>query len=183
MNTLVIYAHPKDTSYNAAIKDTVLEALKKRGDTVELRDLYAMDFNPVLRFDHQKAPDVEQEQKYISNADEIVIVNPIWWYSMPAILKGYIDRVLTYGFAYAYTENGVDGLLKGKRVTIINTAGGTQEAYASGGYDEALARTIVNGIYRFCGLEITKHHIVHNVIQGSDEYRAGALKEIAALFE
>lgn len=182
MKTLVIFAHPKPTSLNAAIKDTVVEALKKRGDSVEVRDLYALNFNPVLQFDGSGKDEVLVEQKYIADADEIVVVNPIWWFSMPAMLKGYIDRVLTYGFAYAYGDNGVDGLLKGKKITIVNTAGGTQESYAGGGFDVALNRTIAQGIYAFCGLEIANYYIAHNVMQSSDEERAKQLSEIAGLF-
>lgn len=181
MNTLVIYAHPSPSSFNAAIKDTVVEALMKRGDSVEVRDLYAMKFDPVLQPAAPLGEDVLQEQKYIIDADHIIIVNPIWWFNMPAILKGYIDRVFTYGFAYAYGEAGIDGLLKGKNVTIINTAGGANEVYEANGINDALMKTIAYGIYAFSGLEIAKYYIAHNVIQASDEQRADMLSEIKSL--
>ena len=100
MNYLVVYAHPNPKSFCHAIKEEVVACIKKKGENCEVRDLYQMGFNPVLgssdfvQFLQKKTPeDIQKEQDLIRQADILVFVYPVWWFSMPAILKGYIDRV------------------------------------------------------------------------------------------
>ena len=122
MNHLILFAHFNENSFGSAIKDTILNELKAKGHNVEVRDLYKLNFNPVLTYNDMSGlrggnipPDILEEQKLIRWADTINIVHPIWWTGLPAILKGYFDKVFTYGFAYQYTDKGVDGLLAGKK--------------------------------------------------------------------
>eukprot|EP01107_Rhizomastix_libera_P015954 TRINITY_DN635_c3_g1_i3.p1 TRINITY_DN635_c3_g1~~TRINITY_DN635_c3_g1_i3.p1 ORF type:complete len:123 (+),score=19.25 TRINITY_DN635_c3_g1_i3:146-514(+) len=110
MSTVIIYAHPKETSFNHAILKSVTDHLDKKHEKYVVRDLYAMKFNPVDYAD-QSNEDVAVEQKIIKEAKRIVIIAPMYWYSFPAILKGYIDRVFTYGFAYEFSAAGPKGLL------------------------------------------------------------------------
>jgi len=119
MKYLIVYAHPDSKSFNHAILETISEELKKKKKEFKVRDLYKIGFNPVLSTkdlsEIQKGAvpqDIKREQNYISKADTIIFVFPIWWSSMPAILKGYIDRVFSLKFAYDITEDGVMGLLK-----------------------------------------------------------------------
>src|SRR5690606_40356054 len=99
---------------------------------VRVRDLYDLGFDPVLSpaelkqyEDEEKAisVDVKAEQEAILWADHIIFVYPTWWWSMPAILKGYFDRVFVPGFAFSVSEKGIEGLLKGKKAWIIQTTG------------------------------------------------------------
>ena len=128
MRYVILYAHPNPKSFNHAILARVEANLKRDRKEYVVRDLYALNFKPVLEPADFVAmgggsvrPDVAEEQRHIAAADKLIVIHPIWWFGMPAMLKGYIDRVFTGGFAYAYTAKGVEGLLKGKRAIILNT--------------------------------------------------------------
>ena len=101
--------------------------------------------------------DVKIEQKYISWADCITFIHPIWWTGLPAMLKGYIERVFSYGFAYRYDQGIQKGLLTGKKAVIINTQGKSHSEYRDLGMDKALILTSEQGIYTYCGLEVKEH--------------------------
>ncbi len=185
MSTLVIYAHPNPKSFNHAIKLEVEAALKKQGKEFMTRDLYELNFQPVLQgsdfaaFSAKKpTADIAREQEFIRNADTLVFIHPVWWFGMPAILKGYIDRVFSAGFAYSYTSKGPEGLLKGKRVIIINTTGGDEKTYNEGGFKEALKKTHELGIHNFCGLTVAEHKYFHAVPMSKPETRAKMLEEV-----
>ncbi|MBM7867664.1 flavodoxin family protein [Heliobacterium gestii] len=186
MNHLILYAHPNPKSFNAAILDTTVSKLESKGHTVVVRDLYKMNFNPLLQgsdfelFQSGKKPaDVEQEHGYIGSADVITLIYPIWWTGMPAILKGYIERVFCYGFAYQYSEEGFPvGLLTGKKGFIINTQGTPCELYDSTGMTEALKKTSDTGILAFCGLESVGHLFFGAVPTVDDSARQAMLKEL-----
>jgi NAD(P)H dehydrogenase (quinone) len=164
MKHLIIYAHPNPQSLNGQFKHTVAEYLQQNGNEVIVRDLYELNFSPVLSPEDmmgqrkgQVADDVKQEQEFIIWADCITFIYPIWWTGMPAIMKGYVDRVFSYGFAYRYDEGIQKGLLADKKTIIINTHGKSHEEYHSIGMDKALALTSDKGIYIYCGLEIKQH--------------------------
>lgn len=164
MNHLIIYAHPNPGSLNAQLKQTVVEYLETGGHNVVVRDLYQLGFNPALSLDDmagqrkgQVSDDVKTEQAYISAADCITFIHPVWWTGLPAIMKGYIDRVFSYGFAYRYDQGIQKGLLTGKRAVIINTHGKSHDEYNAIGMDTALSLTSDKGIYTYCGFEIGKH--------------------------
>ena len=164
MKHLIIYAHPNPESINHQLKETATKTLTANNHEVQVRDLYAIGFNPVLSLEDiagQRAgtvsPDVKAEQEYIQWADCITFIYPIWWTGLPALLKGYIDRVFSYGFAYSYNKGVQMGLLKGKQAFIINTHGKSHAEYAASGMDKALILTSHNGIYTYCGLEVINH--------------------------
>lgn len=106
MKTLIIYAHPNDKSYNASILETVKENLSSKHE-LKILDLYKEKFDPVLRFDttHRRrdlAHDVAMKdyRDLITWADQLIFIFPTWWSGMPAILKGFIERIFVAGFAY-----------------------------------------------------------------------------------
>jgi len=101
--------------------------------------------------------EVEREQHYISWAQCLTFIYPIWWTGLPAMMKGYIDRVFSYGFAYRYDQGVQKGLLTGKQAVIINTHGKSHEEYRATGMDQALSLTSDTGIYTYCGFEIKQH--------------------------
>jgi len=185
MKYLIIYAHPNPKSFNHAIKEIVEEKLKKAGNNLETRDLYGIGFSPELNGNDFVAwkqglasVDIKAEQDYIRNSDILIFIHPIWWFNMPAILKGYIDRVFSYGFAYGANENGPYGLLTDKKVILINTTGGTEENYVMNGYKEALKKTIEDGIFGFCGMNVIMHRYFHAVPYISHQARQKILEEL-----
>ncbi|RNA61623.1 flavodoxin family protein [Chryseobacterium nematophagum] len=164
MRHLIIYAHPNENSLNHHLLQTVIESLQSDGHEIEVRDLNQINFNPVLSLQDMQeqrlgkvAEDITIEQDFISWAEHITFIYPIWWTGMPAIMKGYIDRVFSYGFAYRYDQGIQKGLLKEKQTVIINTHGKSHEEYASLGMDKALSLTSDKGIFSYCGLEINQH--------------------------
>ncbi len=135
MNVLIVHAHPEKRSFNGALTDTAVRTLSEQGHTVVVSDLYAMDWNPSLaqREFPELAPDdffnpakeqedafanksvcreVALEQGKVRAADLVIFQFPVWWFSMPAILKGWVDRVLSRGFAYASGRKYDTGMLK-----------------------------------------------------------------------
>lgn len=164
MKHLVIYAHPNDNSLNGHFRKTVTQTLLQNGHEVMLRDLNAAAFNPVLSLEDMQgqrkgivSADVQAEQEHITWAECITFIYPIWWTGMPALMKGYIDRVFSYGFAYRYDQGVQQGLLRGKQTIIINTHGKSHSEYEALGMDRALALTSDQGIFQYSGLEISKH--------------------------
>ena len=182
MNVLVIYAHPNPASFNHAILEAVVKTFQNRGHACTVRDLYGIRFDPILApadFDAiQKGsarPDVADEQRFVQAADLLVFIHPIWWFSVPAILKGWIDRVFTYGFAYTVTDQGPAPLLRGKKAAIFNTTGGAEAAYEQGGFHTALKAVFETGTLAFCGIETIHHRFFHAVPYVTPEERTAML--------
>lgn len=183
MKTLVVYAHPNASSFNSAVKNEVLEVLKAKGHETKVSDLYKQNFNPVLSFDDMSlnrggavADEVKAEQDKIRWAELVIFVSPIWWTGFPAMLKGYVDRVFTYGFAYAVGESGIQPLLAGKQALIFNTHGMPEEAYKPSMYT-SFSNTIDAGIFKFSGFDV-RHIYFPNIMQSTDEQRRGYLDSI-----
>lgn len=190
MKNLVIYAHPNPASLNHFFKQTIVESLKNSGEEIVVRDLNEINFNPVLSLDDmrgqrmgQVSEEVKTEQDFISWADQIIFVYPIWWTGMPAIMKGYIDRVFSYGFAYRYDQGVQKGLLTGKKTVIVNSHGKSNAVYQAMGMDKALALTSDTGIFTYCGLEIKKHFYFDKADRASAENISEWENQIKMLFE
>ncbi|MCS4300678.1 NAD(P)H-dependent oxidoreductase [Chryseobacterium sp. BIGb0232] len=164
MKHLIIYAHPNKASLNHLFKQTVEETLLQQKHEVVIRDLYQINFDPVLSLEDiagQRKGIVSEairtEQEYIAWAEVVTFIYPIWWTGMPGIMKGYIDRVFSYGFAYRY-DNGVQkGLLAGKAAYIINSHGKAKAEYQEIGMNNALKLTLDTGVYTYCGFDIKQH--------------------------
>ncbi|MEC3605656.1 NAD(P)H-dependent oxidoreductase [Bacillus glycinifermentans] len=190
MKHLIVYAHPYNKSFNHAIKETAANTLRAAGEEVVIRDLYELKFDPVLSgediagFKNGKtASDILTEQQYISWADVITFIYPIWWTGLPAIMKGYIDRVFSYGFAYKYEAGVQHGLLKGKKAVIINTQGKSHHEYQALGMDKALRLTSDRGIFEYCGFEVIHHAFLESVPVSTLEKREHWLNEIEELMK
>ncbi|MCC9063456.1 NAD(P)H-dependent oxidoreductase [Flavobacterium piscisymbiosum] len=176
MKNLIVYAHPNSGSLNHFFKQTVLESLQESGEEIAIRDLNEINFNPVLSLEDMTgqrmgkvADDVQTEQDFITWADRIIFIYPIWWTGMPAIMKGYIDRVFSYGFAYRYDQGVQKGLLTGKKTIIINSHGKSNAEYEAMGMDKALALTSDTGIFTYSGLEIEQHFYFDKADRASAE--------------
>ncbi|AIQ48487.1 NAD(P)H dehydrogenase [Paenibacillus sp. FSL R7-0273] len=191
MNHLIVYAHPHEGSFNHAILDTAVAALKEKGHEVHVRDLYKLGFNPVLSPADTAAmregntpADIAAEQEYLRNAEVITFVYPIWWTGLPAILKGYVDRTFSYGFAYQYNaEGGIDKLFTGKKAVIVNTHGTPGEVYEAIGMHNSLKMTSGGGIFEFCGVEVLEHLLFGGVGSGAgDKELNNMLAQVKAKF-
>ncbi|MDF2515146.1 MAG: wrbA [Sphingobacterium sp.] len=176
MKHLIIYAHPNQESLNAQFKQCIEKMLEQRGLEVIVRDLYSIRFDPVLSLDDMTGQRkgivndlIKKEQEYISWADLVTFIYPIWWTGMPAIMKGYIDKVFSYGFAYSYDQGMQKGLLRGKQAIIINTHGKSNEEYAAIGMDKALLLTSDKGIYTYCGFQVEEHFFFDKADRASTE--------------
>jgi NAD(P)H dehydrogenase (quinone) len=188
MKTLVIVAHPNPASFNVnGILKTVTETLAAKGHDVRVRDLYALDFNPVLSgadfaaFQSGNIPeDIKTEQAHIAWATNIVVINPTWWIGRPAILQGYYDRVFSYGFAFEVGPDGPVGLLKNEKALVINTAGTAEAAYdAWEGSKALLGRPSTEGVFYFSGIKHATHLQLFGIGSSTDAQRADALSQVA----
>ncbi|RZJ56052.1 MAG: flavodoxin family protein [Flavobacterium sp.] len=189
MKNLIIYAHPNSGSLNHFFKQTILESLEESGEEVVVRDLYEINFNPVFSLNDMNgqrmgkvAEEIQTEQDFITWADRIIFVYPIWWTGMPAIMKGYIDRVFSYGFAYRYDQGVQKGLLTGKKAIIVNSHGKSNAEYEAIGMDKALALTSDTGIFNYCGFEIQKHFYFDKADRASDESIEDWKNQLTATF-
>ncbi|WP_026997605.1 NAD(P)H-dependent oxidoreductase [Flectobacillus major] len=189
MKHLIIYAHPNDGSLNHHLMQTVVDSLQSNNHDIEIRDLYQLHFSPVLSLEDMNgqrmgkvADDVKLEQDYILWADHITFIYPIWWTGMPAIMKGFIDRVFSYGFAYRYVQGVQKGLLTGKRTTIINTHGKSHAEYESIGMNKALSLTSDKGIFTYCGFEIEQHFFFDKADRANAETIAAWSAQIESLY-
>lgn len=185
MKNLIIFAHQHQESFNRAILDLVETTLKGNGHEVTVRDLYKLNFQPVLTpedTDSMKKgeipEDIKTEQNFISEADAIIFIYPIWWSNMPAILKGYLDRVFSFGFAYTYGDKGPVPLLKGKKGLIINTYGAAEEHYEKIGMNTAFKTTMDVGVFGFTGIEPLDHLLFGSVTDVDDATRKKMLEKI-----
>jgi NAD(P)H dehydrogenase (quinone) len=182
---LIVVAHPDPNSFNQAIKEHIVAALKAQNHQVRVRDLYQLGFDPVLsleelqRYDSQKGEvpaDVKAEQDEILWADHLIFIYPTWWWSMPAVMKGYCDRVFVPGFAFEVVDQGIKGLLEGKTAWIIQTTGSDQAYIAENGLDKMVKTPMEIGLFNFCGIEVVDHQILAGVPFVTDEEREEMLE-------
>lgn len=188
MNHLIVYSHPNPNSFCHAILETAVKILQSKGHEVVIRDPYALDFDPVLKgsdfagFQSGNIPsDIKAEQEKISGAEVITFIYPIWWTGLPAMLKGYIDRVFSLDFAYAVGEWGPVGLLTEKKAIIFNSTGAAKEIYDESGMFDAIKKTSDTGILNFCGVRILEHKFFTSVPSTNDATRKGYLSEVEAV--
>lgn len=170
MKHLIISAHPNPQSFNRALVEEVIKATRQAGGEAVVRDLYTLDFNPVLSWRELNASmegivpaEIKFEQKLITETDLITFIYPLWWMGFPAILKGYLDRVLSYGFAYQNENNISVGLLGHKKIQQFITMGNSIEKYQQLGFDKALKSCLVDGLFNFCGITDIQHDIFGNI--------------------
>jgi NAD(P)H dehydrogenase (quinone) len=191
MNQLIIIAHPKKDSFSQIIKNELEKHFIEREDQVKIRDLYELKIDPVLTEGELKfnkegniCPDILVEQNYISWSDQLTIIYPLWWNAFPAILKGYIDRVFINGFAFKINGHGPEGLLKGKKVRLITTAGMTEESLKKSNIYEGLKITQDHGVFEFCGMEVLEHLYVTEITSLSEVEKQKEMdKIIQKIFE
>jgi NAD(P)H dehydrogenase (quinone) len=197
VRVLVVFAHPEPRSLNGALRDIAIQELKAQGHELRQSDLYADGWEP--RVDRADFPsiapgerlvpvdaskrsfgantltaDVRAEIDKLLWADTLILIFPLWWFSMPAILKGWVDRVFAYGFAYGVGEHSDqhwgdrygEGTLAGKRAMLVVTAGGWEEHYdvrgVNGSIDDLLF-PINHGILYYPGYDVLPPFVLYRV--------------------
>jgi NAD(P)H dehydrogenase (quinone) len=165
MKHLVVLAHPRERSFTRSVASTYIAAVEALGHRVELRDLYTMGFNPVGTPDEaftrpvgEPPPEIRVEMDHLLAADIVTFVSPVWWISPPAILKGWLDRVLRGGgFAYGYGPNGPRGALVGKKGLVFTSSGSTQKEFVDSRKLDAIRVMWGAGTVEFCGMQLLEH--------------------------
>lgn len=179
---LIIFAHPNPDSFTRAMVTRAVETSVQQGVKTVVRDLYDMNFNPVLSLAELKgdiSSEILQEQQYIREADLITLIYPLWWMGFPAILKGYLDRVLTHGFAYKTDEMGSVGLLGDKKMQQFINIGSNEQTYRENGYAQGLDVCLVNGLFNFCGITDIRYRLFGSLYLIDDADRRAMLDEVA----
>lgn len=195
MNVLIVYAHPQPRSLNGALRDFAVRRLEAAGHRVQVSDLYAMQWKATL--DEHDAPerdprepfhasldskrafaegtqsaDIAREQEKLRWADTVIFQFPMWWFSMPAIMKGWFDRVYAYGFAYGVGEHSDthwgdrygEGSMSGKRAMLVVTTGGWDSHYSARGINgpiDDLLFPIQHGVLHYPGFSVLPPVVVH----------------------
>ncbi|HOF11974.1 MAG TPA: NAD(P)H-dependent oxidoreductase [Treponemataceae bacterium] len=187
MNTLILYCHPWEGSYNFAILKAITKGLEKRKVSYEILDLVLDGFNPVMTeadlAEYRKGafvdPKVGEYQEKLMRAEEIIIITPIWWGMPPAILKGFFDKVFLPHWAY---ETAASGLLQGKlthikKATVISTMNSPQ-FYYNLFLKSPLKNSMILGTLKSCGVQNIKWISFPNVLKQKQEIREKWLNKL-----
>ncbi|XP_068173532.1 NAD(P)H dehydrogenase [quinone] 1 isoform X2 [Antennarius striatus] len=200
---LIVYAHQCPVSFNAAARDVAVEELEDQGYRVIVSDLYAMNFkasatqddiigevkNPDLFqygeetmhawMEGRLSEDIVAEQHKVEKAELIIFQFPLYWFSVPAIMKGWIDRVLAQGFAFSLQKVYNNGIFKDKKAMLSFSTGATQSMYQPDGINGDINVTLwplQNGTLHFCGFQVLAPHIFWSPIYCPSEGRSAMLE-------
>jgi NAD(P)H dehydrogenase (quinone) len=186
MKASVILAHPHPGSFNHAIFSAVCGALARRGVTIHAHDLYAEDFDPVLTEDElgsDRSPDplVNRYAEELVGSDLLFFIHPNWWGQPPAIMKGYIDRVIRPPHCYDFPPGDAGGglpigKLKGKCGVVFNTSN-TEREREEACFGDPLERTWKQCVFGFCGIERSYRAMFRIVADSDDRQRKAWLDE------
>ncbi|WP_291857487.1 NAD(P)H-dependent oxidoreductase [Marinilabilia sp.] len=190
MQHLIISAHPNQGSFSNSLVDALKKDSEHNDVKVVVRNLYDLDFNPVLssadlaQIKNGETPaDIAKEQKLLGEADIISLVYPLWWGSFPAVLKGYFDRVLTNGFAFKVTPNGAEGLLKGKKAFLHTSMGNSVEEYENKGILKAFRQIHGQEVFGFVGVEVAGHLFYPRISESSPEMKEKYIEEALGFYK
>jgi NAD(P)H dehydrogenase (quinone) len=205
MNIFLVLAHPEPRSFNGALFHQAQKLLAGAGHEIKTSELYEMEFKPasgrnnftsVKDPDYFKqqteelfavevggfSPDVEQELEKLEWCDLMVWQFPLWWFGLPAILKGWADRVLAFGRTYGDGKMYERGVFQGKRALLSLTTGSSEERYQKGGLHgdiHGILRPVHRGILEFVGFSVLAPHVVYGPAHLTDEQRESALAAYA----
>jgi NAD(P)H dehydrogenase (quinone) len=183
MKVLIVYNHPKPESFNNAILESFTKGLEESGHSYEVIDLHTINFEPrtqpedLGQFAGQPMPqDVLDQQEKVNSAEAMVFIFPRTGLGFPAMMKGWIDRVFSFGFAYRADEKGNEGLLKHQKVLLMDTTGWPEEFYKATGSGEAI-KTINTTTFNAMGINNVETVPFYNVFAAGDEGRKKYLEE------
>ncbi|MFO3674907.1 NAD(P)H-dependent oxidoreductase [Pseudomonas protegens] len=201
MNVLIVHAHPEPQSFTAALRDQARSTLEAQGHQVQVSDLYAMNWNPVasaadfasrdnpdylvyaleqrLGVKNQSiAADIQAELDKLLWADLLILNFPMFWFSVPAMLKGWIDRVLVSGVCYGGKRFYDQGGLAGKKALVTLTLGGREHMFGEGaihGPLQDILRPLLRGTLAYVGYDVLEPFVAWHVPYISQEAREAFL--------
>lgn len=205
MKVFIVHAHPEPNSFSGAMTKAATDALTKAGHEVKVSDLYAMKFNPVSdrrnfksvkEKDYYKqqveeayasengtfADDVEAELQKLEWCDILLFQFPLWWFGLPAILKGWVDKVFAMGRVYGYGNMYDKGVFRGKRAVCALTTGGAEAIYQPDGPTGDINSVLVPinvGMMHFTGFDVLPPFVVYQPVRISEDERKKHLAEYA----
>jgi len=196
MNTLVVFAHPVPGTYPFAVKDALCEEMARHGARIDCLDQHAEGFDP--RFtpaDHAhfwggaKPADIAAQHERLDRAERLAFVYPVYWWGMPAIMKGWIERVFAGDYAYRYGSGvadrctaGLKGLLRDRPTILLGIGGSIERTYERYGYGEAMRTAIDVGLFSYCGIRDVESHTLFDVEgEANAARRAAYLDEVRAI--
>lgn len=187
MKILIILAHPNPESFNHAIAARGQSTLQGLGHEVILRDLYAEEFDAMLTIEEldpqaQLPGKLEAEARLAASVDGIVVIHPNWWAQPPAILKGWLDRVLRVGICYRFGQKedgtfGPIGLMQAQAAVVFNTAN-TPQDQEDALYGDPLFNLWKTCVFGFCGIHQFERRNFTSVIMSTPKQRAEWLNEV-----
>ena len=187
MRISVILAHPNKKSFNHAIAAAAVETLNQNKHEIYFHDLYEEKFDPILPLeeipqDTSLPSEIEKHCNEISKTEGVIVVHPNWWGQPPAILKGWIDRVIRPGVAYEFLEDdkgeGVpNGLLKAKSAIVFNTSN-TETEREKKIFGDPLESLWKNCIFDLCGVKNFYRKMFNIIVVSSERQRKEWLQEV-----
>ncbi len=205
MKIVIVYWHPEPQSFNGAMFRTACRVLANAGHEVRISDLHEMHFDPVSsrnNFTTVKNPDffkqqieemhatvaggfskeIDAEMEKIEWCDLMIWQFPLWWFGLPAALKGWVDRVFAMGRVYGLGHYYETGVFRGKRALLSLTTGGTEDAFRQGGFNGDIAgllRPIERGILEFVGFGVLAPQVVYGPARMTNDEREQQLAAYA----
>lgn len=190
MHVYILLAHPSENSFNKEVLETFVKGLEDAGHTHEIGDLYRMDFESdmdLAQYEREvgldpQAPvpdDVRAEQEKVNRADALAFIYPVWWSDCPAKLKGWFDKVWSYGYAYFYDDNEERFTqITIQKALVICSAGHPKEHLEETGIAESMRRIMLND--RLLGIGVREAHmeILGGMMPQDDTYRQDNLAKV-----
>lgn len=206
MNVLIVYWHPEPKSFNGAMVAQGVKALESAGHSVQISDLYNMKFDPVSGRNNFKTvnndtyfkqqleelhatdnngfvDDIEAEIEKLNWSDLVIFQFPLWWFGMPAAMKGWVDRVFAMGRVYGGGRFYDKGIFKGKKAMLSVTMGGGEDLYVKGGWNgdlNGILRPIHRGMLEFTGFSVLAPFTVFGPAKMNEVERASELARYTA---
>jgi len=187
----VIFAHPNQQSFTASVADAYAKACEALGHDVVCRDLYGMGFDPCLKAAElptagafQPAPDVMSERSMLKTCDVFALIYPLWLNTPPAILKGYLERVFGFGFAYGGNGHSYNPLLKGRKLISFSSSGAPTAWVKQTGTFSAIQTLFDSYFAELCGMIPLQHVHFGSITPGASAFYVRAnLDEVTKTVE
>lgn len=205
MNILIVYAHHEPSSFTSAMKNVAADTLAHQGHGAVVSDLYGQGFTPLAQkwdfvttsgghsnylleqkhaasLQNAFSPDIVSEIDKLLAADVVIFVAPLWWHSVPAILKGWFDRILAMGVAWDGGKYYEKGLMRGKQAMLVLAAGHPTDFYQPSGLHKASLiqslHPLNHGTLAFCGFNVHEPFVAENVLGIEQAAREKILKDL-----
>lgn len=169
MNVLVVFDHPRRSSLSGAALDRFVKGLEAAGHTAEIADLYREGFDPRMKVEDEPiwkdrtqvfSDEIVREQKRVTRNQGLVLLFPVWWWSFPAMTKGWVDRVWNQGWAHGWAK------LTQEKALILGIAADDAPSFAKRGYDASMKTQLLTGIVNYCGIANASFELLHDSLQG-----------------